>query len=245
MMAARPMDLRHLTNDKMKIRFFILILVGFGGANATFSQTAQSGPVFQSWNEIQIVLPLVRTKDSKGKNVNRIMATFNGILRIGRKNLDFVDRRTGVMLDFRVNKYLSLLTGALYRKDEIVKNAPRIETRLDFGAVFSTTWHTFSFRDRNMFEHRSRNGRVDTNLYRQRIQVSHPIKHKGKILFSPFVSEEGYLDLGSRKWVQNELYVGISRSLSRRTSVDIAYLRNDSKPINVNGLSLGLKITLR
>jgi len=228
----------------MKFRFLIVILTSFCFPFAVFSQTSASAPVFQSWNEVQLIVPLVRSKDDKGKSINRVTATFSGILRLGRTN-DAVDRRTSVTFDFRVNRYLSLVSGVLYRKDELVKNSPHTETRLDAGAVLSATWHNFSIRDRNLFEHRFRNSRADTNLYRQRVQISHPLKHNGKTLFSPFISEEGYYDIGAGAWVQNEFYAGITRSISKKTAVDIAYVRNDSKPANVNGLSLTLKITLR
>ena len=137
------------------------------------------------------------------------------------------------------------LPGVLNRRDEVVKNVPHSETRLGLGAVFSATWHDFTFKDRNLYEHRYRNGRVNTDFYRQRIQISHPVRHKGKVLFSPFISEEGYYEIGARKWVQNEFYAGISRSINSQTAIDIAYVRNDSKPANVNGLSLTLKIALK
>jgi hypothetical protein len=229
----------------MKIHFFIAFLIIFFGSNAAFSQVQPLPSGFQSWNERQLILPIVQTKDYKGKNIDKVTATFNGILRIGRKNFDFLDNRAGVTLDFRVNKYLSLLTGTLHRKDELVENVRRYETRLDFGATLSKNWGKFSFRDRNMFERRFRNGRADINLYRQRIQANYLIKHKNKLIFSPFVSEEGYFDLGSKIWLQNEFFAGITRVLNRKTSIDIAYVRNDSRPVNVNGLSLNLKIRLK
>ncbi len=223
----------------------MVLMVFFFSSTVNFSQTPALPSEFQSWNEIQLILPVVWVKDSKGKSVNKVTATFNGVLRVGRKNLDFLDNRAGLTLDFRVNKYLSLLAAALYRKDELVKNVRRHETRLDFGATVSTTWRGFSFRDRNMFEHRFRNGRADTNLYRQRIQASYNVKHNDKVLFSPFISEEGYFDLGSKTWIQNEFYAGITRAINQRTSIDISYIRSDSRPVNVNGLSLSLKIKLK
>ncbi|MDQ6787425.1 MAG: DUF2490 domain-containing protein [Acidobacteriota bacterium] len=227
------------------MRLLIILAVIFLCAPAAFAQTAPLPSRFQSWNEVQLILPLVRDKDAKGKNIDKVTATFSGILRIGRSNLDFLDNRISTTLDFRVNKYVSLLTAVLYRKDELVKNTRRYETRLDFGATISDTIHKFSFRDRNEFEHRFRNGRIDTNLYRQRIQVSHPVKFNKKELFSPFISEEGYYDLQAKTWIQNEVFAGITRRLNPRTSLDIAYIRNDSRPTNVNGISLNLKIKLR
>lgn len=210
-----------------------------------FSQTTQLPEKFQSWNEVQIIAPLKQRKNEKGKTVDLITATFSGVFRIGRNNLDFLDNRAGATFDFRLNKYLSLFAGGLYRKDELVKNIRRYETRFISGATVSLTWRDFTFRDRNMFEHRFRNSRQDSNLYRQRLQVSHPIKYKDKEMFTPFISEEGYFDTRSKIWVQNEFYAGITRRLNKKTTLDIAYLRTDQSPTNVNGISLNLKIKLR
>lgn len=229
----------------MKTYILSAILIVFFSATNAFSQTESLASEFQSWNELQLILPLVQTKDSKGKVVDKVTATFSGALRVGRNNLDLLDNRAALTLDFRVNKFLTLSSAVLYRKDELVKNVRRYETRLDFAATFSKTWRNFTFRDRNMFERRIRNGRADTNLYRQRIQISYPIKHKDKLLFSPFVSEEGYYDLGAKTWVQNEFYAGISRVLNRKTTLDIAYVRVDARPVNVNGLSLNLRVRLK
>lgn len=214
-------------------------------AGSTFAQVNTSKSVFQSWNEVQLILPLVRAKDAQGKSFDKFTAIFNGVARIGRKEFDFLDDRAGLTLDYRAGKYLSVFAGVLYRRDEIVKNIPRYETRLTAGATISKIWKEFSFRDRNMFEHRFRSGRGELNLYRQRIQIAHPIKINKKEIFSPFISEEAYYEITSRKWVQNEFYAGITRKINSKMALDLAYLRNDSKPANVNGLSLNLRIRLR
>jgi hypothetical protein len=194
---------------------------------------------------VQLIVPLKRGKDAKGKSIDKITATFSGILRIGRSNWDFLDNRYGVTLDFRVNKFLTLMTSSLYRKDELVKNRRRYETRLDFGFVLSKTWKKLTFRDRNLYEHRFRNSRADLNLYRNRFVVSYPVRHKDKELFSPFISNEGYFEFKTKKWLQNEFFAGISRKLTSRITLDLAYVRNELAPINVNGFSTSLKIKLR
>lgn len=227
------------------MRFLLILPIVFLCVSAGFSQTAPLPSQFQSWNEVQLIVPLVQGKDAKDKTVDKITATFNGILRIGRNNLDFLDNRTSVTLDFRVNKYLSLLTGVLYRKDEIVKNTRRYETRFDVGATLFKTWRDFSFRDRNMYEHRFRNGRADANFYRNRLQISHPVKFNKREIFSPFISEEGYYDLQGKLWQLNEFFAGITRRINRRTTIDIAYIRADFRPVNVNGISVNLKIKFR
>jgi len=213
-------------------------------SETSFSQTSLPSK-FQSWNELQLVVPLKRKEDSSGKKVDLVTATFTGILRIGRKNWDFIDNRYGVTLDFRVNKYFSLTAAALYRKDELVVNRRNYETRLDLGFVVAKTWKNFSFKDRNMYEHRFRNSRSDTNFYRNRITVSYPIKHREREIFAPFILNEGYFDLKTKKWTQNEFFAGITRKITPKISLDLAYIRNDSSPTNVNGFSTSLKIKLR
>src|SRR4030095_12403477 len=144
-----------------------------------------------------------------------------------------------------INKHFSMYACLLYRRDEIVKYNPHIEKRLDIGPTFSTTWKKFTIRDRNMYEHRYRNGRVDTDFYRQRFQISRPFTHKGKTLFSPYLSEEVYFEIHARQWVQSEFYAGISRRLNNYSVLEIAYIRNDVKPVNNNGLSLTLRVKVR
>lgn len=224
--------------------FSTIIILLFGCLTACFAQTSPH-PGFQSWNEIQLIVPLVRKKDAQGKNIDKVTAVFSGIARFGRSNYELVDNRYGVTVDFRLNKYVSSFGGTLYRRDELTDNAIRYETRLLGGAVISGFWRKFVFRDRNMFEHRVRNSRNDTNLYRQRIQISRPLKYKERELFSPFISEECYYEFTSGRWVQNEFYAGITRRLNAKTSLDIAYVRNDSRPTNVNGLSMNLRIRVR
>lgn len=224
---------------QLSVSVVILVLFTFAALAQTDSLPEQT----QSWNEVQLILPLKFGKDRKGKQIDKITATFSGISRIGRN--EFLDNRVSATADYRINRHLSVFGGVLYRQDEITKNQPRNETRLTTGATISVAWRGFTFRDRNMFEHRFRNNRADLNLYRQRIQISRPITYKKKELFAPFISEEGYLDTRTKEWVQNEFYAGITRRFTPKVSLDIAYLRSDTRPINVNGLSLNLRIRLR
>jgi len=227
-----------LTRFRLTVLCGVLLL----GAVSGISQDRPS--VFQSWNEVQLIVPVVRSTDAAGKKTNKITAVFSGIARFGR-DVDLTDGRLGLEFDFRANKYLTFVTSALYRRDEIVEHVPHYETRLAAGATLSAAWKQVSFRDRNLYERRVRSGRNDINVYRQRFQVSVPLKHDGKTLFSPFLSEEAFYDFHANRFNNNELFLGITRRLRPGTDLDIAYIRNDMAPANANGLSLALKITLR
>jgi hypothetical protein len=45
--------------------------------------------------------------------------------------------------------------------------------------------------------------------------------------------------------VQSEFYAGISRRLNTKSVLEIAYIRNDVRPVNNNGLSLTLRVKVR
>ncbi len=221
---------------------FSIILSCFCAASA---QTSSPKSVFQSWNEIQLIVPILRGKDAKEKSFDRLTAIFSGGARIGRKSFDFLDDRAGLTFDLRVSKHITLNAGTLYRRDENKLNVVNHESRLSTGVTFSTVFHKFTFKDRNNIEHRFRNRRPDLNVYRPRFQISRPLEYHEKEVFSPFISEEGYYDLTNHRWFRNEFYAGITRKFTPGTTLDIAYVRNDVKPVNVNGLSLVLKIKVR
>ena len=191
-----------------------------------------------------MIVPLSRSTTREGKSVDKITAIFNGIGRFGRKD-DVTDARAGAELNFRANKHLTFVTSALARGDEVVENHRHYETRLAVGATLSAIWNHVTFRDRNLYEYRVRSGRNNISVYRNRFQAIFPLKHNGKTLFSPFLSEEAFYDFHASRFNNNELFLGISRRLSSRTDLDIAYIRNDTNPANVNGISLNLKIKLR
>ena len=210
-----------------------------------FSQNSPVPSQVESWNEIQFIVPLKQGKDAKEKTIDKVTATFNGVTRIGRRSVDFLDNRVGAALDFRVNHFFTVNTATFYRRDEFVKNVYHYETRLIAGGTLSDTFHKLTLRSRTAYEHRFRNSRADLNVFRQRFQAIYPLKYHGKELFSPFVTEEGFYDLRAKNWFRNEFYVGVSRHLNPQTTLDIAFIHNDTRPVNVNGLNLVLKIRLK
>jgi hypothetical protein len=236
-------DADALVRRNFMVRYALILFWVAVCTAVSYAQMNQPDSVTQSWNEVEITIPLLKGIDGAGKKVDRLNAVVNGIFRTSRtSHID--DKRAGFGLTLRINKHFSLYGALLYRRDEIVKFVPHVEKRLDVGGTFSTTWKKFTIRDRNLYEHRYRNGRVNTDFYRQRFQISHPLNHDGKTLFSPFISEEVYYEIHAQKWVQSEFYAGISRRFNKWSVLEIAYIRNDVKPFNNNGLSLTLRVHL-
>src|SRR4051812_31778963 len=105
--------------------FLFLCGLILAGTYTVFLQDRPS--VFQSWNEVQLIVPVERSTDAAGKSVDKITAIFNGIGRFGRKD-DVTDARAGAELNFRANKHLTFVTSALARGDEVVENHRHYET---------------------------------------------------------------------------------------------------------------------
>src|SRR5204863_10198964 len=96
-----------------RLYYLVLPIVLFGGS---FSALCQDRPsVFQSWNEVQLIVPLIRSEDAGGRSVDKVTAIFNGIARFGRAEL--VDGRLGAEMDYRANQYLTRVASALERRD--------------------------------------------------------------------------------------------------------------------------------
>ncbi|MGI8469225.1 MAG: DUF2490 domain-containing protein [Pyrinomonadaceae bacterium] len=222
----------------MKLFFLFLILFVF--STETFAQKSD----YQSWNDLQLILPLKTVKDSKNKKVDKIVLNLDGVLRLGR-NVSFpVDDRVSASLDFRVNKFLKLSPGYLYQRFEQIPHQRSYATRLSFAANLEKKFDLFSLRHRSMFEYRFQNFRPNTQVYRARFQIAYSLKHKEKEIFAPFVSEERFYDFQLHKANRNEFYAGITRRLTPKVSLDLFYIRLDAKPVNANALGTNLKIRL-
>lgn len=222
------------------MKIFLILLTLFVFSTAIAAQTTDT----QSWNDVQLILPLKTSKDSKNKKINDVVLNLDGILRLGRNVSYPVDARFAATLDFRVNSYLKISTGYVYQRFEQIPQRKSFQTRLSIAANLEKKYDSFSFRHRSQFEYRFLNSRPNTEVYRPRFQVAYSLKNHQKELFAPFVSAEPFYDFRQHKWVRKEFYAGISKKLTPRVALDLYYIRVNSKPVNINALGTNLKIRL-
>jgi hypothetical protein len=231
------------------MKFSFLILFFAFSVSAAFSQTpTPPDSDFQFWHETQLNFPLVTGKDSKGKNVDRVSFFLSGALRVGRNYRRPVDERVGFGFDFRVNKFLTLTPAYLYRAGQPYLNRKEFESRFRMAATLGKSWTKFSVRNRNLLEYRLRNSRSDSVRYRNRTQLSVPVRKNDREIVAPFVSNEVFYEIRDNVWTRNELILGISRKLNANASADFFYLyqRNRDRILrNLNALGVNLKFTIR
>jgi hypothetical protein len=225
----------------MKSSFLLIGILLFASADG-FAQLPSDG---QIWTSVDFVIGIKKEKDKKGKEFDRIALNLTGIDRFGDSFSRPVDQRLGMFLDFRVNKFLTITPGYLYQKASPLKTGQNYESRLSIAANLNRRWKDWNFKTRQQIEHKFRNGRQDNQNYRPLFQINYFVKRKKKDLLSPFVSNEGYYDTLAKTWSRNEFRAGASRALNKRLSADFFYIRVDTRPVNVNGFGIGLKVKLR
>lgn len=213
---------------------------------SVFSQTPPENDV-QFWHETQLSFPLIKAKDEKGKEVEKLSFFISGTLRVGRNVSRPVDERIGAGFDITVNKYLSITPSYLYRAGQPFAKRKEYEHRLRFDVSLEKKWSSFSIKDRNRIEYRIRHSRSDSVRYRNKIQLKFPVKQSGKEIFSPFVATEPFYDFREKAWTRNELSAGISKKFSSNASADFFYLwqrnrGNVLRNVNVFGVNLKFKI---
>jgi len=189
----------------------------------------------QSWNEIQVTIPLRR----------QVELILTGQVRIGREISHFVDERTGAAFSFKVGKYLTLAPGYLYRSDQPVAGQHNHEHRLTFAGTVRVPLGRFTLSDRNQFERRWR-APSDSVRYRNRLQIEHPIE-LGGVSFRLFVNDEVFYDWSVNRWVRNRFSVGASKTFTEHLTGDLYYMRqNDgvSRPGDLHIIGTVLRIRL-
>jgi hypothetical protein len=220
----------------------IIIGIIFIFSVTVFAQTPTEG---QLWTNTDFVFGLKKGKDANGKEFDKISLVLGGILRFGNNVSRKVDERIYATLDFRVNKFLNITTGYLHQKSTPFKTTHNEESRFVLAGILNKRTKNFNFRFREQYEYKFRNGRANTQNFRELIQLNYYLKHNKKDLFSPFIGNEFYYDTLSKSWNRNEFRAGITRNFSKKVSADFYYIRLDSKTVNGNGLGLALKFKLR
>ena len=105
--------------------------------------------------------------------------------------------------------------------------------RIDGTVAFAM--HKFGISARNMYVRRFRPAPADdSNRYRARIGIAHPVAVKGRI-WQPFASYEAYYDWGNGGWNKDRVWTGVTLPVQKHVSFQPSYLweRSDGvKTIN-------------
>jgi len=207
-----------------------------GAITISYSQTPVPKSDTQSWNDVQLTIPL-------GKQVDFLI---QGTLRIGGNLSQAVDERWGFGFNYKLNKYVTLSELYFHREARPPHGRHEVEERLTLGATVRKPIGKFVLSDRNSFERRWRQPQVDAWRYRNRIQIEHPFTIR-KAKFTFFVSDEVFYDRSLHDWVRNRFAIGASHAFNKHFTGDLYVMRqNDgrSRPGDVNVIGTIMRFRL-
>ena len=223
---------------KLKVNNLLLVSAFLLPGIFTFAQTSlsQDDEDIQSWNEVQLTVPLTKQFDFVtsvtmrfGKNISR--------LNDGRYQLGFT---------WKPLKALSITPFYAYTGARNTAGRFRIEHRLSLRAVYKFPLKSFGLSHRSWFEYRIR-GVGNTWRYRPSLTFDKEISSRIISNAKLYITEEPFYDSATSKFSRNRLTVGITKSLSERFSFDLYFLRqNDgySHPGDLNVIGTSLKVKL-
>ncbi|HEV8591520.1 MAG TPA: DUF2490 domain-containing protein [Pyrinomonadaceae bacterium] len=213
----------------------LLLILGSLAAFAA-GPAAQDDEDFQSWNDVQLTVPMSKLVDFQtkvtmrfGKNVTR--------LNDGRWQFGFVFKPTK---SFSITPFFWLIRA---------RNASgqfRTEHRLNLSASYRFPIKSFGLIHRSTLERRLRQP-ANTWRYRPSLtfekEIPESILHAAKF----FVGDEVFYDSSTRKFSRNRFSIGINKTLTKQLSVDIYYMRqNDgfAHPGDLNAIWTAWRIKL-
>lgn len=187
----------------------------------------------QSWNDVQLTVPVNEQLDF----------TLTGTFRFGNNVRWLNDRRVAVGVIYKPNKSWSFQP---FYWNIVARNASGrflMEHRLNFRATYRFPFKKFGLSHRSWIERRVRKPR---NSWRYRPSLTFE-KDISKIIPDArvFVTEEVFYDSLLKRFSRNRFTVGINKTLTKKLSLDIFYMRqNDgfSRPGDLNVIGTNWKI---
>ena len=225
---------------------FLILTLAFATLASGQSQPPETD--FQVWNENTFSLPVLKSKDEKGKDFDRLSLLFITSLRFGQNRLAFVDERIGGGFDLVLNKHFNVTPTYLYIAGQPGRGRREFEHRLRFEVTYNHKFKHFSIKDRNRIEYRIRHSRSDSVRYRNRFTLTIPVKKDGKELFAPYIGTEPYYDFTAGQWSRNDLSPGISKRFTDKLSADFFYVWRHNRsglPKDVHAVGVNLKVKVK
>ena len=212
------------------MRRLVILALGFTAVlfcvTNSRSQSAVPESDTQSWNDLQVTIPLSKKAEF----------VITQTLRIGDNLTKFVDEREGFRFNYQIQKYVTLQTLYFHRDAKAPNARPEREERITLGANIRVPLGKFNLNTRNWIEHRWRDPQPDAWRYRNRIQLDHPFKI-GKKKFNWIINDEVFYDSFLNDWVRNRFSVGASHAFNKHLTLEMYVMRqNDgrSRPGDIN-----------
>jgi hypothetical protein len=213
-----------------------LLLIGGCALFAHAQAAAADEEDFQSWNDLQLTVPLTKHFDFLtqvtmrfGKNVTR--------LHDGRFQIGFV---------WKPHKSWSFTPFYWHIRARNAAGRFRTEHRLNLRAQYRFPFKKFGLSHRSTFEYRLRNP-LNSWRYRPSLTFEKDVPKKFIPAAKLYVTEEIFYDSLLKEFSRNRFTVGITKTLTKKLSLDVYYMRqNDgvARPGDLNVVGTSWKVRL-
>lgn len=220
----------------MRKIILIPVLLFFCALSVSAQAAAADEEDFQSWNDLQLTVALSKQFDfftqvtgRFGKNVTRLN-----------------DGRFAVGYVWKPHKSLSFSPFYWHIRARNAAGRFRTEHRLNLRAVYRFPFKKFGLQHRSWFEYRLRRP-LNSWRYRPSLTFEKDVPKKFIPAAKFFVTEEIFYDSLLKKFSRNRFTVGITKTLTKKLSLDVYYMRqNDgfSRPGDLNVIGTSWKVRL-
>lgn len=217
-------------------KFFLIAALIFFGVLVADAQLITDDEDIQSWNDVQLTVPINKQFDLYtaltlrfGKNITR--------LNDGRYALGFV---------YHPNKTLSFQPFYWFVDARNSRSQFKAEHRLSLRVNYRFPIKSFGLSHRSTFEYRIRQPRSSFR-YRPSLTFDKDIPKKIIPKAKFYATEEVFYDSLLNKFSRNRITFGITKTLTKKLSLDVYYMRqNDgyTHPGDLNVIGTAWKIHL-
>lgn len=130
-------------------------------------------------------------------------------------------------IPFKLNKYLTVAPSYVYIASPVL-NRRYHENQARFSVQFALPIGKGMLDDRSMFERRFRAGFDDSTRYHNRLRLKYPLKIKN-FDFSLVAADEVTYDGRLSRWDRNRISIGFNKTLNKRLTTEITYLRQQNR----------------
>lgn len=215
---------------------FLLCFVSVGFAQEVEGNGKSSGAIFSPADYLQIITPVTRRVS---------MSTYGFYLGNVHTSIALLEVPITLQKHFVITPgylFVNVPPSGLSVLTNQTVNHSYHENQFRFASTVLTSWHGFTFSDRNMYVRRF-TPTSDINRYRNKIYLAHPLSF-GSYKVNPFVFEEVYHDFAPGKWLRrNWVVAAIDMPINRHFTFQPSYIRQDDQFLrSVNFLGLALII---
>jgi len=214
------------------------MLVVLMGLKARAQTTTQDDGDFQSWNDIQLTVPMT-------KHVNFVTKVS---MRFDKNVSRFDDGRYQLGFDWEPVKGFSVSPSILYKQARNTRGLFRTEHRLSLVLSYRFPIKSFDLTHRSSFERRIRQP-TSSWRYRAYLEVEKekdiPKRFIPKAKF--FIRDQVVYDSSIQKLSRNRFSIGINKTLTNQFSVEVYYMlqnERDSHPGVISTIWTTWKIKL-